>query len=124
MSILYGIFVINKRRKSMKKIIALIAIASLLFVSSAHADTMLKKLGRGLANIITCPLELPYRIGRANEENGPFAAFTWGVLDGLCRIGARLIVGGYEVISFPIPFPADYRPVIDDPEFFLEEGLY
>jgi len=108
----------------MKKIIALIIIISILFVSSAYADTMLKKLGRGMANIITCPLEIPYRIGEANEESGPIAALTWGVLDGFFRVGMRMIVGGYEVITFPIPFPWDYEPIIDDPEFFFEDGLY
>ncbi len=108
----------------MKKIVVLISIMGLLFASSAYADTMLKKLGRGLANIITCPVELPYRMGQANEESGPLAACTWGVLDGFFRTAARMIVGGYEVISFPIPFPSDYRPIIDDPEFFLQDGIY
>ncbi|MGB2705305.1 MAG: exosortase system-associated protein, TIGR04073 family [Candidatus Omnitrophota bacterium] len=108
----------------MKKIVVLISLIAILFASSAYADTMLKKLGRGAANIITCPLEIPYRIGRANEESGPFAAFTWGILDGFCRTAMRFIVGGYEVISFPIPFPPNYEPIIDDPEFFLEEGMY
>jgi len=108
----------------MKKIIALIVIISLFAASSAYADTMLKKLGRGLANIITCPIELPHRIGQANDESGPFAACTWGVLDGFFRMGMRFVVGGYEVITFPVPVPPDYEPIIDDPEFFLEEGIY
>ena len=108
----------------MKKIVVLISLIAILFASSAYADTPLKKLGRGMANIITCPIEIPYRIGRANEESGPFAAFTWGVLDGFFRTAARMLVGGYEVITFPLPFPSDYRPIIDDPEFFLEEGIY
>jgi len=108
----------------MKKIIAVVAIISILFTGSAYADTMLKKLGRGMANVITCPLEVPYRMSETNEESGPFAAFTWGILDGFFRTGMRLVVGGYEILTFPIPFPWDYKPIIDDPEFFLEDGLY
>ncbi len=108
----------------MRKLVLLILIAVFLFASGVYADTPLKKLGRGVSNIITCPLEILYRIGRANDESGPFAAYTWGVLDGVFRTVTRMIVGGYEVITFPLPVPSDYRAVIDDPEFFLEEGLY
>ena len=109
----------------MKKTVVFIAIIAILFMSSAsYADTPLKKLGRGLSNLITCPIELPYRIGRVNEESGPIAAFTWGVLDGFTRAAMRLLVGGYETLTFPIPFPQYYEPIIDDPEFFLEDGIF
>ncbi len=109
----------------MKKIVIFISIIAILFISSAsYADTPLKKLGRGLSNVITCPIELPYRIGQANEESGPFAAFTWGVLDGVTRAAMRLVVGGYEIVTCLIPLPLYYEPIIDDPEFFLEDGIF
>ena len=109
----------------MKKILALMLIITILSISGAsYADTMLKKLGRGIANIATCPIEIIYRIGEANTEDGPFAAFTWGVINGVYRTALRAVVGVYEVATFPIPFPAHYEPVIDDPEFFLEDGLF
>jgi len=118
-------FIRKQGGAKVKKLVIFISVIALLFISSAsHADTPVKKLGRGIANIFTCPIELPYRIGQANEEDGPFAAFTWGILEGICRTGMRLVVGVYEVISFPIPFPAYYEPIIDDPEFFLEDGIF
>ena len=98
---------------------------SFLFITgTSYADTALKKLGRGLANAVTCPIEIPYRISEVNEDSGPLAAFTWGVLDGIFRMTMRLVVGAYEIVSFPIPFPAHYEPIIDDPEFFLSESMY
>lgn len=103
----------------MKKGIIFVAILAILVVSSAaYADNAIKKLGRGAANVLTCPIELIYRIGEANEESGPFAAMTWGILNGFWRMGVRGVVGMYEVVTFPIP---TYNPIVDDPEFFLED---
>jgi putative exosortase-associated protein (TIGR04073 family) len=109
----------------MKKTVVFLSIAALLFMSCpAHADTPLKKLGRGLANILTCPLEIPKGIGDANAESGPVAAMTFGVLQGIFKTCVRGVVGVYETVSFPIPLPADYAPILMDPEFFLEQGLF
>jgi len=118
----------------MKKLVALICTVAILFAPVVlHADdtaegapdaTALKKLGRGLANVLTCPYEVVYRIGEANDEDGVIAAFTWGIINGVFRVGYRAVVGVYEVATFPIPFPADYKPIITDPEFFLQDALY
>jgi len=109
----------------MRKIICLCLIIILLSGITVFADTPLKKLGRGLANIISCPMEIPYRTGEANVANGPFAAATWGILEGIYRTLVRASVGVYEVVTFPLPWwPSNYGPIIDDPEFFLEEGVF
>ncbi len=106
----------------MKKSIIFVTILAILFLSgTAYADNALKKLGRGIANVLTCPFEIIHRIGEANEESGPLAAFTWGVLDGLWRTGVRGVVGVYEVATFPLPWPGAYGPIVDDPEFFMED---
>ena len=106
----------------MKKIIPVLLVA-LLISSVAFADGPIKKLGRGLANIVTCPLEVIKGISDANTENGPIAAVTFGLLKGIFNTGVRVAVGAYEVVTFPIPIPRDYSPILTDPEFFLEEGL-
>ena len=38
--------------------------------------------------------------------------------------GNRAVVGAYEVVTFPIPLPSDYEPILTDPEFFGEEALF
>jgi putative exosortase-associated protein (TIGR04073 family) len=109
----------------MKRIFSLILIIAIILMSGAsNADTALKKLGRGAANVVTCPIEIVYRIGEVNKEDGPIAAYTWGLLNGIWRTGVRVVVGVYEVITFPLPLPKNYEPIIDDPEFFLNEGLF
>lgn len=82
-----------------------------------------RKLGRGLANIVTFPLEIPYQISKANISDGPVAAMTWGVVKGVGMTGFRALVGVYETISFPFPYPEGYKPILTDPEFFLEEQI-
>jgi len=103
-------------------ILILTLIVSLSTVS-AYADTPIKKLGRGICNIVTAPLELFKGIQDANNDGGFLAAFSWGVLKGLFQTGVRAGVGVYEVVTFPIPFPKDFEPILVDPEFFGEDDL-
>ncbi len=114
----------------MKKVIALLIVAGLLFSVPAHAivedvDNItkgpIKKLGRGVSNLVTCPLEFTKGIGDAKDERGIFAAMTWGVLQGTFNIVKRAMVGVYEIVTFPIPLPRDYKPILTDPEFFLQK---
>lgn len=84
-------------------------------------NDMLRKLGRGAANIATAPCELFNQMGKVNCSNGPIAGLTWGLLRGIGMIGVRAVVGVYEVATFPIPCPPCYEPILTDPEFFFED---
>jgi len=108
-----------------KKIIVFICIITVLAVSSVcYADTPIKKLGRGIANMGTCILEVPKCISDANTESGPIAAMTFGLLEGVYSSCVRLLVGMYETVTFLVPVPEDYGPILTNPEFFLNEGLF
>ncbi|MGB3114118.1 MAG: exosortase system-associated protein, TIGR04073 family [Candidatus Omnitrophota bacterium] len=112
----------------MKKIALFLVIAVLIVPMLAHAEDITKrpieKLGRGIANVLTCPFELSKGMGDADEEKGIFAAYTWGVLQGTVNIVKRAVVGVYEIVTFPIPLPKDYEPILTDPEYFLESEEY
>lgn len=82
-----------------------------------------KKLGRGVSNMITFPFEIPNQVSRTNRSDGPMAAFTWGLIKGVGMTCFRALVGVYETISFPVPCPEDYKPILTDPEFFLEDQI-
>ncbi len=82
-----------------------------------------KKLGRGVCNIATFPLELPSQISKTNITDGPMAALTWGLLKGVGMTGLRALVGVYETITFPMPIPEGYEPILADPEFFFEDQI-
>ena len=107
----------------MKRSIAILIVFVLFLSLSSQLfaeDNATKKLGRGVANVVTCPFELPKSMGETNEESGIFAGMTWGLFEGLVGTVKRAVVGVYEVATFPVPLPSQYKPILKDPEFFLE----
>ena len=105
-------------RKRAAVIVALILIGLFSIHSTCFAQNMLRKLGRGLANITTGVIEIPKAVQETFYEEGPVAAGSWGLIDGVYKFFARTIVGVYEVLTFPIPLPADYAPIVE-PEFLF-----
>ena len=106
------------------KYVIMVLVLLFSFMSlSVYADTPLKKLGRGFCNIVTCPLEIAKGVQETHNENGAFAALTLGLLKGVFYTGVRAVVGVYEVVTFPLPVPKDFKPILTDPEFFYEGGF-
>ena len=107
----------------MKKaiLIVLLFLCIISLSAPAYCDDSLRKLGRGVCNSITFPFEIPLQIKRTNDVDGPMAAWTYGLLKGVGMTCVRAVVGVYEVITFPIPYPKNYEPLLRDPEFFLED---
>ena len=91
------------------------------FLTPAYCDDAIKKLGRGISNVITCPFELFAQPSDVNNSDGPVAAGTYGVLKGVAMTGVRGLVGVYEIATFLLPFPKGYRPILTNPEFFFED---
>ena len=54
----------------MRKIIILSIITALFISSISYADTPVEKVLRGVTNVVTCPLEVPYRASEANKKYG------------------------------------------------------
>jgi len=107
-----------------KKMLLMVIVAMLVLgaaAQNAYCDDALKKLGRGVCNCITFPFEIFEQIKRVNLSDGPAAACTWGILKGVGMAGVRAVVGVYEVATFPVPLPKEYKPILKDPEFFSEE---
>ena len=75
-------------------------------------------MGRGAANVVTGVLEIPKSIQEKFYDDGPIAAGTYGLLDGIYKLFVRTVVGAYEIVTFPIPLPDGYK-VIVEPEFLL-----
>ena len=106
-------------RKAINLIILFVIIISLVCIQSpCFAQNMLRKFSRGVANIATGPFEILKSIQESFYEDGPIAAGSYGVVDGVYKCLLRTIVGAYEVITFPIPFPAHYEHIVE-PEFLF-----
>jgi len=95
------------------------ALIMLSFAGPAYCGGPLKKLGRGVSNILTCPFEIPNRIYRAYKGSGFFAAITRGPIEGCVMMGYRGLAGLDETVTFYKPTSGGYEPIISDPEFFF-----
>lgn len=113
----------------MKKMTVVLIMAVVIAAGSVQAygagvSGPAKKLGRGVANVVTSPVGILEGIQDTMAERGAFAGFTWGIFQGVVNVVKRVVVGTYEIITFPVPFPRDYQPILTDPEFyFQEEGI-
>ena len=88
---------------------------------SSYWDGIARKLGRGVANVVTAPLELirkPYLVG---EQDGGFAGLTVGIVQGVKAMVMRELAGIYEVATFMLPIPKEFRPLVS-PEFVYAHG--
>jgi putative exosortase-associated protein (TIGR04073 family) len=91
-----------------------------LSAMNSFADDAGRKLGRGLANTLFGVAEIPIQIQKTLEQEGSGAAITYGVCKGIGHFLMREGVGIYELITFPIPYPKYYEPILE-PEFLLNE---
>ena len=107
----------------MKAKLLLAVFAALIFTSlsvSAAIDNddppkgnnALRKLGRGVANLLFGIVEVPNQFTKARSEQGGGAATTYGIGKGIARWFQREGVGLYEIVTFPFPAPKGYKPIM------------
>lgn len=77
--------------------------------------TPIRKLYRGMLNVLTCPLEVPASMFNvaADEENA-FTGFALGGIQGVWTTLLRGLEGVFDVVTFIIP---PYSKSIVTPEF-------
>lgn len=123
-----------ERRRRIARILIVLVLACLslpvtgwsedAWAPKSYAHGCARKLGRGVANILSAPLELvrkPVLVGRID---GGFAALTAGLADGLRAFGERELAGMIETATFAFPFPGhDFRPLVE-PEFIYANGAW
>ena len=88
--------------------------------SSSSINGSLRKLGRGIANIATCPVEVLRTTESVMVRDGYVSGLTVGVLQGIWRTALRGAVGVFEVATFYAEIPPGYAPLIR-PEFAFGE---
>ncbi len=109
------------------KLFSLLLVATLLFSISANAtaddppsgQNALRKLGRGIANILFGIVEVPNQVTHGAAEHGG-GGLPYGFGKGLVRWFGRELTGVYDVVTFPVPFPKGYKPIMK-PEFPNED---
>ena len=80
---------------------------------------MLLKLGRGVANAVGSPLEIPLGIEQQyHRSNDAAAGFVTGLIYGTFKGLVRLAVGVFETFTFPIPCPNHYASILPPIGYF------
>ena len=90
-------------------------------ISFARENGPWVKLGRGICNILSSPVEIPYRMAEIGKHERWPIAIAGGFFKGAVYMVVRTVVGVYEIVTFPIPVPANYE-VILPPDFIIPAG--
>jgi putative exosortase-associated protein (TIGR04073 family) len=77
------------------------------------------KFLRGVGNLAMGWMEIPKQIYLVGTNEGWVAGALRGPFDGLGMFVVRTVAGAYEILTFPIPIPPHYQPLVQ-PEFVLE----
>ena len=86
-----------------------------------YLEGSMRKLGRGIANIFTCPAELIRTAEPIKIREGYLAAASVGLVKGLARTVQRAAVGVFEVLTFYAEVPEGFKPIMK-PEFVFAHG--
>lgn len=88
-------------------------IASTSLAAEVVGEKVGSKLVRGVGNTAFGYItEIPEQIGSQYAEHS-YSGILSGVVTGIGHGTTRTVVGAYETATFPLPLPADYKPVIE-----------
>jgi putative exosortase-associated protein (TIGR04073 family) len=80
------------------------------------ATKITRKLLRGVGNIAFGWVEIPRQISADIQDMDVFTGTFTGLYKGVQRTVIRDVVGAWEIVSFPLPVPSNYAPIVM-PEF-------
>lgn len=101
-------------------IICVVILMILNMASAGYAQSMGKKLHRGLTNIVTGWFEVPKNMSAAISKHDFVSAFFIGLPKGCLMAVGRTGAGIYDTATFPFPFPEGYKPLLE-PEYAFED---
>ncbi len=110
------------KHSALKGIIILVAVMFILNLwgINCYSQNPVRKLGRGVANIVTGWVEIPKNVYDTTQDENIFMGLTIGLAKGLGMSVIRTGAGIYDAVTFPFPIPQDYEPLLE-PEYVLGE---
>jgi putative exosortase-associated protein (TIGR04073 family) len=82
----------------------------------AEEGTPARKLQRGFLNIALSPVEFSNEIVKLKKADTALPSWFVGIIKGSFNAVGRGVVGAFEILTFPVPVPSNYAPVVK-PEF-------
>ena len=84
----------------------------------ANIPPVIEKLGRGIANIAGGWLEIPLTIEQRYRPQDAGTSLAVGAITGLFKGLGRTVVGAYETLTFFLPIPANFAPILPTVAYF------
>ena len=100
-------------------LIVLLAFSLPLMAAEAEIQgegTPQRKLQRGFLNVALSPIEISNELSKEVRNDTMPPSWIAGLGRGAVYMVGRALVGVYEMVTFPFPYPANYKPVLQ-PEF-------
>ena len=79
------------------------------------------KLGRGLANFTGGWLEIPLNMHRRYSTGDTAGSLFTGAIYGVFKGLVRTSVGAYETLTFFLPYPEEFAPILPTLPYFQRE---
>ena len=93
--------------------------ASLPAAELAGEGTPVRKLQRGFLNVALSPLDISHEMAKEKGVDSFIPSWFSGAGRGVCFMAGRALAGIYEMVTFPVPWPANFEPLVE-PEFAWE----
>lgn len=90
--------------------------ASLQAAEIEDEGTPQRKLQRGFLNIVLSPLEISNELAQEKDTDTFPPSWVTGLGRGTAFMMGRALVGVYELVTFPVPYPGCYKEILS-PEF-------
>jgi|CXWL01.1.fsa_nt_gi putative exosortase-associated protein (TIGR04073 family) len=108
-----------------RTLITVIILTFFVVPNSFAAKNKTQKLGRGIANIVTAPLEIPKEIRahwiKGSEKTPHILAWIFcGAVKGTFMAAARIGSGAWDVVTFPAEIPEEYEPLLK-PDYVFDQ---
>ena len=79
---------------------------------------VLTKLGRGVSNLAGGWLEIPVNMHQHYTEHDTVGSLLTGAAYGIVKGLVRTSVGAYETVTFFLPYPENYAPILPTLEYY------
>lgn len=113
----------NRPAKTIIALLVLLAFSGPLMAAEVVPEaeiqgegTPLRKLQRGFLNVALSPFEISNELSKEVRNDTLPPSWFAGLGRGSIYAVGRALTGVYEMVTFPIPYPANYKPVLS-PEF-------
>ena len=90
------------------------------YMAQYHLHPAFEKFGRGVSNALGGWLEFPLNIQKRYTPHDAATSLITGAAIGVVKGLVRTGVGVYETVTFLLPYPEDFAPILPTLDYFKQ----